>query len=730
MSTADGVRHHFRACHLCEALCGVDIAVEGEQIVSVRGDPADAFSRGHICPKGVALQDLHHDPDRLRHPLRRTATGWEQIGWRQAFDEAGARLREIQRRQGRDAVAVYFGNPYAHNYGALLFLLPFLKALGTRNRFSASSLDQLPHSLASALMFGHPFLFPVPDLERTHHLVIQGANPAASNGSLMTAPDVKNRLRELRARGGRVVVIDPRRNETAELADRHVFIRPGTDAVLLLAVLYTLDAEGLVQPGRLRPLIDGWDEFWQAVRGVSPEAAGPITGIDPETIRLLARQFAAAPSASWYGRVGVCHQEFAGLAAWLVNALNVVVGRLDHPGGAMFPRPPIDPVGSGLAPFGGFARWHSRVRGLPEFDGELPAVALAEEMTTPGPGQIRALVVCAGNPVLSAPNGRRLEAALSGLEFMVAVDPYVNETTRHAHLILPPTGGLEHEHFDLVYHLVAIRNTVRLSPAVFEPAADTRHDWEILLELQTRVQSRGPISGVLARVYRSVLRGLGPTGLLDLLLRFGPYGSGLRFWRRGLTLRELRKHPHGLDLGPLEPCLPERLATRPKRIRLAPEPMLADLVRLRARFFPGGVPTAPRPGLVLIGRRDLRSNNSWMHNSERLVRGKHRCTLLMHPADAASRGISDGQLVRVTSRVGAVEVPVELSDAVMPGVVSLPHGWGHTRDGTLLRTAQAHPGASANDITDELAIDALSGTAAFNGLPVEVVRVADLTPAS
>ncbi len=523
-------RHHFRACNLCEAICGLEIVTQGGVVQSIRGDRDDPLSRGFICPKAVALQDVHDDPDRLKHPLRRTPRGWERVGWQEAFDETAARIKGIQRRHGRNAVSTYLGNPNVHNCGTLLFLTPLLRALGSRNRFSASSFDQLPHMVAAAMMFGHPFLFPIPDVDRTAFFVIMGGNPAVSNGSIMTAPDIKKRLQAIRERGGKVVVIDPRRTETARLADQHLFIRPGTDALLLLAVLHTLHAEGLSRPGRLEAFVDDLDVLWRCMEGFTPEMAGPLTGIDAGAIRQLARAFAAAEGAVWYGRVGVCTQEFGALCQWLIYAINIVTGNLDRPGGAMFTRPAVDTIPLRMFRYRGFARWRSRVRGLPEFDGELPAAVMAEEMLTPGEGQIHALLTVAGNPVLSAPNGRRLEQALPRLDFMVAIDYYINETTRHAHLILPPTAALEHENYDLVFHNFAVRNTARFSPALFAPDADTRHDWEILLELQTRLAADGPLSRFKAWLRRAVLRRLGAQGLLDLGLRFGPYGSGWRFW--------------------------------------------------------------------------------------------------------------------------------------------------------------------------------------------------------
>jgi anaerobic selenocysteine-containing dehydrogenase len=733
--------HHYRACNLCEAICGLDVVLRGDAIESIRGDADDPFSRGHICPKAVALQDVHADPDRLRQPIRRTTHGWERITWKGAFDETASRIQSIQRRYGDDAIAVYLGNPSVHNYGTLLFAPPLLKALHTRNRFSATSLDQLPHHIVARLLFGHQLLLPVPDVDRTGFFVIMGGNPLVSNGSMMTVPDIRKRLEAIRQRGGKVIVIDPRRTETAEFADQHLFIRPGSDALLMLAVLNVVFAEALVRPGRLSAFLDGVEEMQTIAEPFTPERAAKRTGIAADSIRELARAFAGAQHAVWYGRVGVSTQEFGTLTQWLIAVVNILTGNLDRLGGAMFTRPAVDLLAPRRVNPGTMGRWRSRVRQLPEFAGELPTVTLAEEILTPGKGQIRGLLTIAGNPVLSSPNGRQLEKALAQLEFMASIDIYRNETTRHAHIILPPTGALEHEHYDVIFHLLAIRNTARFSPALFRPPQDTRHDWEILLELHTRLLARGgPISRAKAWLRRAVLRRLGPQGLLDLGLRFGPYGSGWKLWKRGLTVRRLKQFPHGIDLGPLEACLPGRLQTAAKRIHLVPEFLRADMDRLRLRHdrlereaAVGTVPTGKDGGtpavkteLLLIGRRQVRSNNSWMHNSERLVKGKERCTLLIHPTDAVQFEIANGQRIRLVSRVGTIEAIAEVSDEIMPGVVSLPHGWGHTREDTQIQTAQRHPGVSINDVCDELAIDAVSGNAAFSGTPV---RIEPIVPA-
>jgi anaerobic selenocysteine-containing dehydrogenase len=708
---------HFRTCTLCEAMCGIVVETDGGRVTTIRGDRADPFSRGHICPKAMGLKDLHEDPDRLRRPVRREGARWQEISWEDALDETARRLRAVQDAHGRDAVALYQGNPTVHNYGSLLFAPPFARTLRTRNTFSATSVDQLPHMLAAHWMFGHQLMLPIPDLDRTRFLLVLGANPVVSNGSLMTAPDVTRRLRAIRERGGRMVVVDPRRTETSELADEHHFVRPGGDAFLLLGLLHALFAEQRTSLGRCAPFTSGLDEVRALVLRFPPERVAGRTGIEASAIRALARSFASAESAVAYCRVGASTQEFGALACWLVTVLNVVTGNLDREGGAMFTLPAVDilkRIGRGH-----FGKWKSRVRGLPEFSGELPVAAMAEEMDTPGATQIRALVTSAGNPVLSTPNGGRLERALAKLDFMVSVDFFVNETTRFAHLILPPTGPLEHDHYDLAFHALAIRNTTKYSEALFAPAEGTRHDWQIFNELTWRMTRGGTLARLRARAQAAALARLGPHGMLDVALRIGPRGASALPPRRGLRLRDLREAPHGIDLGPLEPCLPERLFTRDGRLALAPPQLVDDVARLEARLAQDV--ERPRAGtLELIGRRELRSNNSWMHNSLRLVKGPARCTLRMHPGDAAARGLAQGALVRITSRVGEVVAPVDISDEMMPGVVSLPHGWGHDRQGARLAVAAAHPGVSINELTDDQAIDALSGNASFSGVPVEV----------
>jgi len=694
---------HHRACHLCEAICGLTIETQteadgGTRIVSIKGDAQDSFSRGHICPKAVALQDIQNDPDRLHQPMRRVGHEWQAIAWDEAFELVAERLNDIQARHGQNAVAVYQGNPSVHNYGLMTHSNYFLGQLKTRNRYSATSVDQLPHHLTSHLMYGHGLLIPIPDIDHTDFMLILGGNPLASNGSIMTVPDVEKRLKAIKARGGKLVVVDPRRSETAAIADQHVFIRPGQDAALLLGVLTTLFEEGLTRATHLP--VTGLDAVREAVVGFSAEAMSARCGVPAETIRQLARDFAAADKAVCYGRMGVSTQAFGTLCQWLVQLINLVTGNLDREGGVLCTEPAVDLVASTSG--GHFNRWQSRVSGLPEYGGELPVAALAEEMLTEGEGQVRALVTVAGNPVLSTPNGRRLEQALDGLEFMLSVDFYINETTRYADLILPPTAPLEHDHYDTTFNLFAVRNVTRFNEAVLAKPHGALHDWEIFV---------GLAKAFAARRGAELKPTMAPDQMIDMGLRFGPHGDRSE---RQLSLARVREHPHGLDLGALRPNLTGRLKTASKTVEAAPGRLLEDLQRFAAQ------PAPEVGGLLLIGRRHVRSNNSWMHNYHRLVKGKPRHQLLMNPADLQQRGLVDGQRVRVRSRVGVIEVEVSASDEMMAGVVSLPHGWGHARPGVQMAIASEQPGASANDLTDERQLDSLSGNAALNGVPVAV----------
>ncbi|MDM8190248.1 molybdopterin oxidoreductase family protein [Pseudomonas koreensis] len=693
---------HHRACHLCEAICGLTIETtetDGNVAITwIKGDALDTFSRGHICPKAVALQDIQNDPDRLRQPMRRVGSEWLPIEWDEAFALAAEKLATIQERHGQNAVAVYQGNPSVHNYGLMTHSNYFLGLLKTRNRYSATSVDQLPHHLSSYLMYGHGLLLPIPDIDHTDFMLILGGNPLASNGSIMTVPDVEKRLKAIQARGGKVVVVDPRRSETAAMADQHVFVRPGGDAALLFGMLNTLFSEGLTRDSHLP--VDGLDEVRNAVASFSAEAMSPLCAVPAEQIRQLARDFAAAPSAVCYGRMGVSTQAFGTLCHWVVQLINLVTGNLDRVGGALCTEPAVDLVASTSG--GHFNKWQSRVSGRPEYGGELPVSALAEEMLTEGEGQIRALITVAGNPVLSTPNGRQLEQALDGLDFMLSIDLYINETTRYADLILPSTSALENDHYDTTFNLFAVRNVTRFNRAILAKPEGALHDWEIFV---------GLAKAFAEKTAKELKPTMPPAKMIEMGLRMGRYGDASE---HKLSLATLYDHPHGIDLGALKPNLASRLKTSNQRIQAAPPEILADLARFAALQAPAA------DELLMIGRRHVRSNNSWMHNFHRLVKGKPRHQLLMHPDDLASRGLADGQRVRVSSRVGQIEVEVLASLDMMKGVVSLPHGWGHARPGVQMAIASGQPGSSANDLTDECQLDELSGNAALNGVPVTV----------
>jgi anaerobic selenocysteine-containing dehydrogenase len=736
----------YRSCNLCEAHCGIAVRVDRDagRVLDIRGDPDDALSHGYVCPKAVALEALSSDPDRLRAPVRRVGDRFVEIGWDEAFELVASRLLEIRERHGAHAIATYLGNPSAHDFAANLAIPPLLRSLGTRWRFSATSVDQLPKYVSSAPMFGSIANIPIPDIDRTDYFLVLGANPLASNGSLMTAPDMRRRLRDLRARGGKLVVVDPRRSETAEVADRHLALRPGTDALFLFALVHVLFEESLVAMGRLAELTNDVEDIRALAREFSPERVAGATGVAAGAIREVARELAAARTAACYGRIGTCTQEFGALASWLVDVVNVLTGNLDRPGGAMFPwtaHEPADPTRRrrGQLPY---ARWKSRVRGLPEFAGELPVAALAEEIDTPGDGRVRALLTLAGNPVCSTPNADRLDRALATLDFMVSIDVYVNETTRHAHVILPTSAPLERPNYDMAFHAMSVRQHAKWSPPVLSPPAGVRHVWDIAMELAGRMSgatkadveelmlssllasttgSGSACPDVTAERAREVLaKWEGPERVLDLMLRAGRFGDRFRGDGSGLSLQALVDATHGVDLGPLEPRLPAKLATASGRIELAPPLLVSDVPRLRA------VLDREPPELVLIGRRQMRTNNSWMHNVPALARGRDRCTLLVHPGDAAARGIRHGDRARIRSRVGEVVARVEVSDEMRQGVVSLPHGFGHDVAGVELRVAKAlQPGVNTNRLTDETGLDALSCNAILNGIPVELAPAAE-----
>jgi anaerobic selenocysteine-containing dehydrogenase len=736
-----------RVCPFCEATCGVLIEVEDGTITNVRGDKDDPFSRGFICPKAYGLKELHQDPERLRRPLKRTASGWQEIGWQQAYREISSRLTEIRGRHGNDAIGMYSGNPIVHDMG-FLYLSILARALGSRSFFNASAIDTLPKEVQAGLMFGGPFpaTIPVPDIDRTRYLLIVGANPAVSHGSLMTMPDAPGRLKCVVERAGKLVVIDPRRTETAKIASEHHFIRPGADGAFLLAIVHTLFEEGLVRLGAAAGIVNGLDEVERVARDFAPEAVAAHCGIAATDIRRIAREFAAAESAACYGRLGTCVQEFGTLASWGVDLLNVLTGNLDRPGGAMFPRAAAPVTALARARPFEFGRWKSRVSGQPEVGGQIPSSTMAEEMLTPGEGQVRAMILLMTNPLRSAANSKELETAFSGLDLLVAVDFYLNETTRHADYILPTPSPAEQPNYEFgLYHL-SVRNVAKWSWAAVTPPPDSPPAWEVMLQIGAGLMELGGRSTkeiddiIFAQLAESAVKrnpqwsgltveelvsaladSVGPERVFDMLIRIGPYGDGFGREPSGLTLQKIKSEQHGIDLGPLEPRLTEIINTSSGRIELAPPAVIQDVPRLLARIAPG----AEDGTMLLIGRRNLRTSNSFMHNLPALMKGRNCCTLQVSPVDASRLDLADGGAARITSRVGSVVAPVEVSEDLMPGVVSLPHGWGHDAEGTQISVARAHAGVNTNFLTDNRAYDVASGTAVLFGTPVTVEPASD-----
>ncbi len=730
----------IRTCPLCEATCGLELTIEGGSVKVIRGDQEDVFSHGFICPKGATLGRLHEDPDRLRHPLIKRNGEFVEVGWDEAIAAAGAGIRRIIDEHGAPSVAAYVGNPNVHNLAGSLYLRPLLKALGSPNVFSASTVDQMPKHVSSGAMFGNPDLIPVPDIDRTDYLLMLGADPYESNGSLATAPDWPGRMEAIQDRGGKIVTVDPRKSKTARASDEHVFIRPGTDAAWLAALVTTVLGGG---GSDLPNFMTGLAEAKAALAIFTPESVAAATGIPGDITRRIAAEFSNAPRAVAYGRMGTHTTEFGTLASWLADLLNAVTGNLDVPGGAMFPlaaivTPKAQAGGRGFQT----GRYRSRVGDHPEVRGEMPSVALVDEIETPGEGQVRALLVVGGNPARSIPDSERVEAALDRLEFMVAVDVYLTETARHADVVLPPPSVLERAHFDVAFTSLMVRNTANYSPPTFPKPEGHPSEWEILLGLAAAIQGtdlsvehmdEAGAAALLAKAltnpaspafgtdqviaWDQVSRFTGPQRILDIRLRTGPYGDGFGTNPGGLSLQRLIDHPHGIDLGALEPRLPTASNNSDGLVHLAPPQFLADLPRL-ATILDGSTDT-----FVLVGRRQLRSNNSWMHNIEVLVKGKDGCTLLMHPADADSLGVVAGESVSVRSDAGEVRAPVELSDDMMRGVVSLPHGWGHDEPEARLSVAARRPGVNSNVLSNRTAVDPLSGNARLNGIPVELARV-------
>ncbi len=710
---------HFRVCNLCEAMCGLEIIHDGRKVLSVKGDKKDPLSKGSICPKGALIHELHNDPNKLRTPLRKKENGeWEVISWKLALDIVGAQINKIRKNHGADAIGLYFGNPTVHNFGMMMMAGEMKRILRTKNVFSPTSMDQLPHHFIGYYMYGHSLNISIPDIDRTQYLVIFGANPVASNGSLMSAPGIQKRLKDIQARGGRIIQFDPRKNETSRIVDEHYFIRPNTDVYLLLAMLHLIQKNSWIKIGNLQNHIRGLGRLRGIAQEFTPQRVAEMTGVSQETILRITQEYAQSQKAVLYGRMGMSTQEYGGLSHWLCHVINILTGHFDTPGGAMFATPAFD-VRQETKFRTAHKRWFSRVRQLPEFAGELPVSVMAEEMSTPGEGQIKALITYAGNPVLSTPNGKQLDRMLPKLDFMVSIDIFLNETSRHADIILPPPSHLEIEHYDLIFNMLSVSNNVKFSSPLFHPPKGQLYDWQIARELIKRFAKASP------KKPSKLFQWLTPKQLLSLGLLMGPYGklSHPKRWFSGLSLKKIIHSTHGISLGALKPGIPEILLTKDKKINLADEVFLNGLNQLKATLIKKNSQKLSKNQFLLIGRRHLRSNNSWMHNVDGLMKGKNRCTALIHPQDAHKLQLHDHQKISVVSQTGSIDIPIEITDEIMPGVLSIPHGYGHSRNGVQLTVASRpeNAGVSVNDITDHNLMDAVTGNAVFSGQIVSVI---------
>jgi formate dehydrogenase len=724
---------HRTYCRICEPTCGMIATVEDGKLVQLRPDADHPITKGFSCPKGIEFVHVQNDPDRLLYPMRRTESGeFERISWDTALDEIGAKLRAIRAAHGGESIGWYAGNPSAFSHSHAIWAGGFVRGLGSKHLYTPNTQDTSSRFVASHLLYGSPTIFPLPDLARTSFLLMVGANPLVSRGSLVAAGNLRDKLTGIVGRGGRVVVVDPRRTETAK-AFEHVAVRPDGDAWLLLAMLHVIFAEGLDDATTTAAQATGVDVLRTAAARCAPEDAEARCGVPADEIRALARSFATAPSAAAYGRTGACLGRHATLVNVLLDALNVVTGNLDRPGGSVFARPPIDFTALasrlGLATFD---TYRSRVGDLPEVLGQMAAPLMAAEIETPGPGQLRALIVSAGNPLLSVPGAQDFERALGKLDLQVGIDLYLNETHRHADYVLPATTFYERDDVPLPLAEIQLTPFIQWTDAVAAPRGEARDDWRIIDDL-ARQLGFAAVAGVASkwigtsRVARLAQRAMGvgahrltPTKIVDALLRAGRDGDHFGLRRGGLTLAKLRAQPRGVVLAEHVDTgvLTKRLKHRDRRVHLGDERIAAELTRL----LDAPEPSSDYP-LLMIGRREVRSHNSWLHNTPRFRDATRRHRALVNPVDAAAIGVADGGPARVVSARGAIELPVELSEDVAPGTIAVPHGWGHR--GAGWQTANEAGGANVNELTSSALddLEKLSGMAHLNGVPVRLEKV-------
>ncbi len=716
-------------CRICESLCGMVAEVADGKLVSLRADKEHPLSAGFACQKGIAFTEVVNDPDRVTTPLRRRPDGtFEEVTWDEALADIAKRLSDIHRQHGSGAFAWYFGNPGAFSYSHLMAVVLFVNGLGLGTHlYTASSQDTHSRLMASQLLYGIPSAVPIPDLNRTDLLVVMGANPVVSHGSVLTAPRIKDRMRDVVKRGGRVVVIDPRRTETAAQFE-WLGIVPDTDALLLLSMLQVMFAEDLLDRRKINTQADGVAWLAAQCAPFTPERTESATGIPAATVRGLARSLAATPRAAVYGRIGTCSGRSGTLTSYLIDAVNLVAGNLDVPGGSVFGSYGVPGEGWAFTALGAFLRQdyrrnRSRVGGFGNLVHTEPATMMAKEITTPGDRQIRALFVSAGNPVLSVPNGAELAEAMPKLDLSVALDFYLTETTSQCDYVLPVTTMYERDDFPLLFqpfHATPFRQTTE---AVVAPRGQARTEWQIVDDLMRRMATRSPVFAALALARTTaglVGRELSPRPLVDALIRIGRGGDWFGIRRGGLSFRGLaEKHPHGAVLEPelRTGSLRSAIAYPNRRIRLQHDEIAAAITELTRRADSVGYP------LRLIGMRQTRSENSWMHNAPLLMRGDRTPRALMHTDDARRRGIAEGDEISVRSPYGKIELPTTLTEDIVVGTVAIPHGWGHNGTGGW-RVANGVGGVNVNDLTsnDPDDVESLSGMAWLSGVPVEVER--------
>ncbi|PAL22039.1 molybdopterin-dependent oxidoreductase [Sphingopyxis sp. GW247-27LB] len=694
---------HVTFCRICTAVCGLVATVEDGKVVRARPDPDNPSSQGHACVKGISYHAVTHDPDRVTRPMKRVAPGrFEPVGWDEALNDIARRLSAIIAEHGPDAVASYQGNPPAYATDGMTGFRMFLKALGTTKIYGAGSQDTNARFTANWVLYGSPLTIDVPDVNNADFMIIFGANPLVSNGSLIFTPRVRHQLDAVAARGG-VVVVDPRCSETAARYE-HVAIEPNSDCWLMLAMLRTLAEEGLADEAFLAARCAGWPELRAALTGIEFAEAARRTGIGVDAIKALARRLVASPRSVCYGRVGICRGPYATLANFLLSALNMVGGTFGHEGGSTFATPVL--AGSDRATTGGYDEVRSRIGNFPSVTQFLPSAVMPDDILEPGPGQVRALLSLGGNVLLAAPGGERLRRGLEQLELSVSFDLYINEAGSYADYVLPGLTFYERADLPMVPFMSMVQPFLQYTEPVIAPVGEARSEFDTFCAILGRMGLRMPAASPEEAAAQAAGGQMRPLEVLDGAIRQGPAGAA------GWSIDRLRDHPHGamLDI-PIPWGNPDKIAHADGRIHLWDDLIAGELDRLLA--------TPPAKGLKLLSRRDIRSHNGWLHNVDRLVRSQ-KPTLHIHPDDAAAHDLADGDRAILSNRFGEIEVEVEVNADHLRGTVSYPHCFGHGSGGW--QRANRAGGANINILLGHGpdVVEAVSGTTLMDGISVEL----------